>query len=269
MPKVDREGWFRAIITDGGVSATKKLKPEEREDGSTGELPQLVGSFLMQELYDDATDAFQDCSEYGETIDGYLVLRSHAGEDMFNRDDAMEVFNWDGQSYHELDEKLIKAVNDKQLVMIHVEEDTYENKTSLKVQGIRRADAQPGGSVKKLNSSELKKLDAKYKRKAKPTKATPASKPVADKKKPTTPKKAAAPKKAPPAKTEAAPGSCTKDDAWDFVCNEELWDKNTDQDKVNDAWTTVVAETGPDEDKFTAEDWFVIRDAVSNKVFSF
>ena len=260
MPKVEREGWFKAIMTDAGVGQTKS------------ELPQIVGSFLMQELYDDAADAFQDCSEYGETITGYLVLIGKEGQDLFNCDDAKEVFDWDGQSFAELDKKLIEAVNNKLVIMIQVQENTYEGKTSMQVQSFRKGDAQPGGTIKKLDSSELKKLDAKYKRKAKPTKATakPSSTPAAGyKSKPTTPKAApkAAPKKSAPAKAEAAPGSCSKDDAWDFVCSEELWDKGIDQDAINAAWSQATAEMGPDEDKFSAEDWFVIRESIAKKTF--
>ncbi|KKN71952.1 hypothetical protein LCGC14_0415980 [marine sediment metagenome] len=260
MPKCEREEWFKAIMTDGGVGTTKE-----------SELPQIVGSFLMQELYDDTSGTFQDCSEYNETITGYLVLVGKEGQDLLNCDQAKKVFDWDGQSFADLDAKLIEAVNNKQIVLIHCENDTYKDKTSLKVQWIDTGDAQPGGSIKKLDSSELKKLDARFKRKAKPKAATaakPAAKPAA-KAKPTTPKKPVTPKKAAPAKAEAAPGSCSKDDVWEFVCNEELWNEGVTIDTVSEAWTQAIEEMGPDEDKFSVEDWFVIRDAICKKVFAF
>lgn len=254
MPKCEREGWFKAIITDGGVSTTKE-----------SELPQVVASFLMQELYNATTEEFEDCSEYDETIDGYLVLVNKDGGDIFHCDNCKEVFGWDGQSFADLDTKLIKAVNEKKVVMIHVEENTYKDATNMQVQSIRREDSQPGGTIKKLDSSELKKLDAKFKRKAKPK---AAAKPKAVK--PVTPKKVTAPKKsAPSPEVKVAPGKCNKDDAWDFVCNEELWGKGIDQDAVDKAWKAAVEEMGPDEDQFTEDDWFVIREAITKQVFLF
>lgn len=254
MSTVSREGWFKAKITDHGVGQTRS------------ELPQWVGDFSLLEHYDG--EDYIDWSEYGEAITGYMVLIGHSGKELLNCDQVKKTFDWDGTSFAELDGMDLEG----KVVLIKVEENEYEGKVSMQVNWIDKEDATPGGSgIKKLDKSALKDLDAKFGRKAKP-------KPKA-KAKPKSPK-SGAPKKSPPKKTPPKVGSkpaakgMTKDEAWDKLTDTELWNETVDDREMSEAvlvdlWTKALEEMGPDEDKFSDEDWYIIHEKIAKLVYKF
>jgi len=245
MSLVDRTGNFRAEVIDSGVGQTGK-----------SELPQLVLSLALKEMHDG--DDWVDWSEYDQTITAYLVLVSKEGKDLLNSDQVKKVFGWDGRSFAELDSMELTG----KMCMVRVEENTYNEKTSMQVNWIDLPDAEPGHQMKKLDPAALKSLDAKFGRKAKvtPKSSTPKSK-----------SKAAVPPKTPPKSKKVAPKveGCTKDEAWDFINQDELWVDDMTPAKVIGMWSEAIEEMGDDEDKFTDGDWFIIREKIVKNIFKF
>lgn len=242
---IDKTGYFKAEVLDSGVGVTQ-----------TSELPQFVVEVAAKEYYNGTTSEFEDCSEDEQTLTGYLVLVSKAGKDTLNADQMRKVTGWDGKSFAELDSMDLAG----SMVLIRVDENEYEGKISMQVGWIDTPDATPGYQIKKLDKKALKSLDAKYKRKGK---ATPVKTAAAAKK-----------KSGPPKTTKTPTGKCTKDDAWDFLMSTEMWADEVDGEPMQESlltqlWTDAVTEMGDNEDEFTDDDWFIIRERVRVLVFKF
>lgn len=253
MGKPDFEGTFKATITAHAVNETKE-----------SELPQLVLALDFVEFYNG--EKWENYTSYNVSDTAYLVLVGKNGSDLLNCDQARKVFNWDGQSFAALDEMDIDGTT----ILVRTEENEWDGKTSFKVGWIDTEDANPDGpGLKKLDKKALKSLDVRFNRKAK-------SKPA--KAKATAPKPTAKPpkKNGPPAKKSTTEsGSSTRDEAWDYLMNQDIWlDKVDDGREMSEAvlvglWSTAIAEMGDDEDQFTKEEWFVIREKIAKQIFKF
>ena len=160
MSLIDRAATFRGKVVGHGVSLT------------TNEWPQFVLNLVATEIYDDEEKVWVDWTDVEQNeITAYVVLIGKNGETpSFNQ--IKKIFNWDGAAFRVLDDGDYSEVG----IQFRVEEDTYLEKTRLKVAWIDEYDAEPGRSVRKLNPDEMKKLDAKYAQllKASGAKATPA-----------------------------------------------------------------------------------------------
>jgi len=243
MNKIDRVGLFKGEIKDFAVSQTRQAK-----------LPQLVLTLLATEMYNEADGTWEPWSEYEQTIVGYFVLVSLDANGRVNKclnyDQVTLATGWDGESYAGLSAMDLKG----KTVQFRVQEDTYNNQTSLKVNWIDAEDAQVG--LRKLSNKELSDLDAKF------AVAIPKPKPAAAKKAPAK----AAPK--PPAKAKveapkASAESCTEDVAYQAcVEKNESLEKPVPQEVLDDYWVTNVQEIVKDSENVTGEEWVKVRNAV-------
>ncbi len=261
MSLIDRVGLFKVEIIDSGVVATKELAPGERDDGSLGGLPQFVVTVRAEEMYDG--ENWIDWSEYDQELTGYLILKNHDKKDSFKTEFVMDATGWDGKSYAELDALDLAG----RKIKVEITENEFENKTSLQISWIGSLDANPNRGVKKLDAKALKSLDAKFGRKvkAKPAKAESKSKAKV-------PPKSAPKKSAPKGKSKTE--GYTKDEAWDHLCDSELWKDKVDGREMSEAvltdlWSKAIEEMGDDEDKFSDESWFIIYEKLATIIFKF
>ena len=243
MPQVDRPGLFRGEIKDYGVTLTSKAK-----------LPQFVATFLADELYNEATEKFEEWN-YDQTITGYFVLVTtdqHGNViKCFPYDDIMAAVGWDGVTYSGLAAMDLKGNR----VQFRVGEDTYDGNTRLKVMQIAAEDADIG--LRKLSGKDLTDIDAKFgvASAAKPkTAATPKKKVAAPKSKKPKPPKATPPKAEKPAE------SCTETEAYQACCDANTaLTKPVPSEVMDDYWVTNVTEIAVDTDNVTGEEWVKIR----------
>lgn len=278
---VDRVATFRGKVIDWGVST------------SSGGFPQFVLSLVATEIYDAEEQKWVDWSEYDvNEITAYCILFGSKGETLtFNQ--VKKVFNWNGADFQVLSEGDYSEVG----IQFRVVEDTYEEKTRLKVEWIDEFDAEPGRTVKKLNSDELRQLTAKYAQllKGSAKSAAPAKAPAKTKpgtvtvkgKKPTSPKGPVKkvtkktnpdvstsppgdpPLQAPVASTGEVVGSCTKQEAWDEVVG--LRRDNVTDKVLSETWVDTIKEvTGsPEQDNVTDEQWFLVKEKVNANTAQF
>lgn len=249
MPAIDRAGLFRGEIKDHGVTLTSKAK-----------LPQFIATFLADELYNEATETFEEW-KYEQTITGYFVLvttdQNGSVIKCFPYDDIMAAVGWDGETYSGLAAMDLKGKR----VQFRVGEDTYDGNTRLKVMQIAAEDAEIG--LRKLVGKDLTDLDAKFGvASAKPkTAATPKKKAAAPKSKAapkppkTTPPKAAV-------KTKESTESCDEDAAYQAcVAANDALPKSVPGEVLDDYWVANVQGIATDTNNVTDEEWPKIRNA--------
>lgn len=250
MPQVDRSGLFRGEIRDYGVALTSKAK-----------LPQFIATVLTDELYNEATEKFEEWN-YGQTITGYFVLVTLDNNGnvvkCFPYDDVMNAVGWDGETYSGLASMDLKGKR----VQFRVGEDTYDGNTRLKVMQIAAEDAEIG--LRKLSGKDLTDIDAKFGiASVKPkTAATPKKKAAAPKSKAAPkPPKAAAPKAGKPVET------CTEQEAYD-ACRDanDALKKSVPGEVMDDYWVMAVTEIAADTDNVTDEEWAKIRKATLESI---
>ncbi len=278
MSLIDRAATFRGRITDHGVGKTKN------------EFPQWVAQLVALEIYDEEEKVWVDWSSYDvNEIMAYLVLFGSKGETLTCQQ-VKKVTGWDGLSFVGLEALDLSETK----IQFRVEENTYDEKTSLQVSWIDEYDAEPGRTVRKLDATEMKSLDAQYAnmlkssgKTAAPTKAkskvTKASVKSTQPKGPVIKKGAkdslgppttgATPTKTaplPPAANSSLPtGKCTKDEAWGTVYDMKA--KNVTDEQIATIWTDAIKEVAPgvDQEKFTNEQWFTVRQIVLDKAAAF
>jgi len=151
MSQIKYPGTYRGIKVDAGI---KK---------SSGGHIQLVAQLIATEQFDFETgewvpDWQQYDEQYGSEITAYLMLFSKdTSKDAFaTAKQLQKAWGWDGSSLAEL-EKL-----EPEAFQFRVVEEEYKGKKQLKVAWIDAYDATPGGTIQKLDESEIKKLDAQY-----------------------------------------------------------------------------------------------------------
>lgn len=251
MPAIDRPGLFRGEIRDYGVTLTSKAK-----------LPQFIATFLADELYDEATEKFDEWN-YGQTITGYFVLVTtdqHGNVvKCFPYDDIMLAVGWDGETYSGLASMDLKGKR----VQFRVGEDTYDGTTRLKVQQIAAEDAEIG--LRKLTGKDLTALDSKF------AVVSPVSAKKAAKPKPTeTPKnKATAPKPPTVAKpeTEELVDLCTEDEGYQvcLTANAAL-EKPIPSEVIDNYWLENAEKIAEDTENITSPEWAKIRNATLESI---
>lgn len=258
MSRIDREATFRGYIVEQAVGLTKN------------EFPQLIARFVAAELYDEDVAQWIDWSEYEADITDYMCLVGGKGETLTCQQLA-KALPWSGTSFQELND----GDYTKALVQFRVEEEEYEGKTSLRVKWIDTADAVPGRAIRKLNTAELKAIDAKFTKILGPKKA-PAKAPTG---KPSTPKKtvvkngvkptqSAGPVKSPdiPAASPATEiNGMTKQEAWDSVCAQTVNVPDRDE-KLAAAWHEAIAVIGEGKEELTSNQWATIAVKVVDDV---
>ena len=254
MPPIDRTGFFRGIIKDFGVTVTRQK-----------ELPQLTVTVMATELYDEATEEWEDWSECQQVITGYFVLATVDENGIpvkcLNYDQVMLAVGWDGETYSGL-----AAMDLKELpIQFRVIEDTYDGNVKLKMNWIDAVDAEIG--LRKLSGKALTDLDTKFpigtpkKTAAKPKSAKKTAPAPAAKKTPPKPPKAS--KKAEPEVEEPTLEPCTEDEAYNFCLEANAKLEKPVPDKIlDDYWVSHVTEIAADFDNVTDEEYAKIRVAV-------
>jgi len=147
MSQINREGTFRGYAIEKGVAESK------------GGFPQFVARLQGIEFYDEDTEQWVDWTQYEENeANGYFVLFGGDGEPTLSAKQVQKAFGWSGESFSELDEADYSGT----LIQFRTEYRTYQEKTLLQVTWIDEANAEPGRKLRKLDSTELKKLDSKF-----------------------------------------------------------------------------------------------------------
>ena len=147
MSLIDRTGTFRGYVTDSCVTVTRNG------------FPQFEARLHAIELYDEENEQWIDWSEYDENeLTAYLTLFGGNGNPTLSAEQLQKALGWDGASLASLDE----ADYSKTMMQFRVDENTYEGKTTLRVQWVDHADAEPGKTIRRLDANEIKGLDAKY-----------------------------------------------------------------------------------------------------------
>ncbi len=268
MSAIDRIGMFKGVIKDFGVTKTRKK-----------ELPQFTATLLATHLYNEATEEWEDWSEYDQTATAYFVLVTLNEQGIpvkcLNYEQVMLATGWKGETFADLAAMDLKD----HPVQFRVQEDTYEGTTSLKINWIDGVDAEVG--LKKLSGADLTDLDAKF--------GVPGNKPAAAPAKPKARAKAgkkaapvgsvdqappAAPKPParkttpkPPAKVEEKGDPCTEEEAYNAIYAYSAAMSEPVPDEIrDDYWTSAVDEVAADSNNVTATEWPVIRDKTIEKL---
>ncbi len=253
---ISQAGDYRGVITDGGLGESKNG------------LPQEVLSLKATEVYDDESQEWLPADSESNEIMAYLVLFDKKDNPIFHCDALKKVTGWDGASFVTLSELNLADVP----IQFHVEENTYQENTTLQVANIREYDAEPGRSVRKLDKEGVSALQAKYasvlsstKAPAKPTSAPAKGKTTAKgkgKPAPTVPKTTTRPT------TTAPVGKCTADEAWDACAS--LKKKDVTDEKLSEIWQVEVGKVLTaekiDEADVTPEQWFGIKEAILGQI---
>ncbi len=267
MAKIEQEGLYKGTIRDFGVNMTRKAK-----------LPQFIATFLVTERYNEATEEWEDWSEYQLVMPGYFVLvrLNEQGNVVkcLNYDQVIAAVGWDGETYSSLAALELKGME----VQFRVAEEIYNDEAKMKITWLDAADADVG--LTKLTTQALTDLDSKFGI-AGSGKPQTAAKPKGDAaKKKTAPKgagkksppKAPKPPKAekvetPEAETETPSEPCSEKEAYDacFTLNEGL-NKPVPQEVLDQYWLKRAIEIAVNEDEVTDEEWGKIKVAVMSDI---
>lgn len=296
MGKIDSKGTFLGTIAESGVGETKNGKPQW-----------VVRLAATQKYITDAADlahfqltepAYVPWDSFSEDITGFLMLFNSnetfdASTAMKNYEQLQVATGWDGQAFDSLaDGSLIG----KEILFRVQDKKPYQNdkgdtigEGELEIGWIDHKDAAPERTLKSLDASGIKALNAKLKGvkispkavAAKPV-AVNAARPssVASTQAPVTvgtsapaatpsakpPKAKAAPKSTPveePAEeqSDGLPTEITKEAAWVYVNSKK---GDVSDGELADAWLVACEEAGNGriEDEFTTKDWARVRDIV-------
>lgn len=258
---LQNDGAFRGKVLDHAVGQTKNG------------FPQWVVRLGVSEYYDEAEQQWVDWSEHDLVISGYMILFGGEGPCMVVEQGALQrATGWSGESFVELDSLDLSET----VVLFRTQWDNYDGKDRLKVVWVDEKDASPTRELRKLDSSQLSALDAKFGLKKPPTAAKAPAKAAAPQ--PSEPKKAGSkPKKAeaelparPNPESESKPGDrawgdeeCSAQDAWSAV---HEYTPEAEDSRRNEAWlkyvTNIVGNTA--DDAITPAQWAQIRDAILN-----
>ena len=281
MSQIDRTGTFRFQAVDAGLAETKNG------------FPQWVAQLQAVEFYDEETEQWIDWSGYEEReITYYGVLFGGDGNPTLNAKQLQKALGWSGASFEELEYEHIADVT----FQGRVEEHTYDGVTTLRVNWIDHYDAEPGRVLQKLDTDQVKALNARFASKLrdlsggqKPRKVDKEALKAAKKEeleakkedvgttkakrgqstksesKPQPPNPPKPPK--PPAKrVEKAEKAETidKGTAWIDCCQER--DKSVDDKTLENTWHAAVDSLGGEDAVEENGRWAEVRDAVLAKV---
>ena len=263
MSLINQAGTYRGFIISSGIGA------------SSGGFDQFVANFEAAEKWNEDEQNWIDWRGYEESeIAGYFILFGKDDKPFRNCQQLMKALDWPGRDTDYLNDTDFSMVP----VQFRVEPNTYNGKTSMRVEWIDHADATPGRTVAKLDAAGIKKVNARHVKGfkllsggptiSKPTTA-PKPAPKATTKAKTGPKagkpKATATAPTPPPPKTAAPEPdatsgevITKEEAWERTCTGAP--KSIPDEKVGEYWTNAIkmlgGEDSPDpESNLDPEDW--------------
>jgi hypothetical protein len=257
--RINNAGTYRGRITNAAVTTSKNG------------FPQLAANLIADEYWDTDGEApgWVALTDKPD-IDTYMVLVDGKGEKTLNCKQVEVVTGWDGASLVELDNM---ELTEKQ-IQFRVEERIYNEKPQIQVSWICEYDAPPGRKISKLEPDAVKALNAKFSKalggKTQKPATAPKAAPQAPAAKPKIPPKAPVRQPTKP-KVDTPAGTCTMEEAFAYISNQELWKKDVDQKKVEDTWLCVILEiAGNKEDKdITTEEWYKIKGKVAELLFVF
>ena len=253
MPQMlDRDGVYRGHVLEWAVSK------------SSGSFPQLVMRLAAEERFNAETGGYEPWNQYEMEIRAYLVLYAAnddgSPKEMFHVQDLKDALGWDGLSFESLENG---EWGDK-IVMFRTNVSDYNGK--IQVQSVGHADAPPITELKRVDTSVLADMTAKYSGmfKANTSAPKPAAAPKKTRATKATPPPAAASAAPmappPPAPTNTTPGSVTtKEAAWTAVCDAP--GDMTPEDRAA-LWAVERDKIGSDESKFTATNWEMLARVV-------
>lgn len=271
---IGKTGYYKGIITDGALGE------------SSGGFPQLVLALTAEQVFYEETEEWIAADPEANEITGYIILIDSKDRVTRGMEQAKQILEWDGASLLDLMEMEMAGVP----IQFRVEENTWDNKTTLKVTWIDPIGASPTRSLRKIDAAGAKALQSKYaailsKSKSPAAPATAASKKrtttevTTTKKKTTTKAKskdkaatAARPQmpgrpqqQAEPPMEDAVLGECTTDEAWEACVT--MRDPKVDDGKLSEIWLKHVAEiSGGDESTMTDQQWYQVRVAVLGEI---
>jgi hypothetical protein len=273
MPNITNAGAYRGTVLEHGISET------------TNGFPQLCLKMQGVEYYDDATNEWVGLEDKPDAI-AYLVLVDSKGEKTLNCKQIEKVFEWDGCSLVELEAAALEG----KPIQFRAAFRKYNEQDRLGVEWIDAYDADPVRGVKKLDADGVKAIQGKFgsvfSGKAKTPVASaksgakPPTKPATAKAtttKTVTPPPASTLKpeiKLPvrqPTKPAVETGKCTREEAFAYVSNQELWKKGTTEQQLSETWLKVVNEIAGDraDEEITPEEWYTIQGKVAHEIFVF
>jgi hypothetical protein len=273
MSLIDKVGTFLGYAPIHGVDTTKKG------------YPQLVLQCEASHYYDEDVEDYVEVTE--QELRAYLVLYGKEGKPIRNCEQVKKVFDWDGLSFQALAEKDISEIR----FLFRVEENTYEDNTTLQVSWIDVDTASPTRQISSLDTKDLQKLDAQFglaKVGKKTDKKKPTGKPtvpgaskknttkkdtkkkVEEKTEAQTATEATASGPPAPVAREERTGSTTRDDAWAYI-EEQIPEAALSTDDRAIAWTKAIEKihNGPDDDTLTGEEWFKVQELILSENLPF
>jgi hypothetical protein len=183
MSKIDSIGTYVGEIVESGLGTTKNGFPQWvarlKATKKFVDSPEDLAHFSLTE------PGYVDWSGFDEEIVAFMVL--FKDKDEFSKDTALLNYEqlqlatgWDGSEF----DTLANGSLLKKSILFRVGENTYEGKTSLRVDWIDNESASPERQLKTLDMAEVKNLAAKLKinKVVKPAApAKPGAKPAATK----------------------------------------------------------------------------------------
>lgn len=173
--EIDREGAWLGRFVESGVGTQQKSG-----------MPRFVGRLMADKKWVESKDEMEafsltepgwvDWSSYEQDITAYLNLLTadkDTGEvkEIFLMDQLRKALGWDGASFGTL------GTTDwsKKTVMFWTGWNEWEGKTTLRVDSVDEETASPNRSIRTIDASGLKDLDAKFANLLKGTKTAPAT----------------------------------------------------------------------------------------------
>lgn len=270
---------------------------------SSGGFPQWVVRLKVEKKYVEekselehfglSEPAWVDYSSFDYETVAFLVLFNATGA-LLNYEQVQLATGWDGADFG----TLADAVGKK--ILFRTESNTYNDKTTIRVSWVDAEGANPVRSLKAVDATEIKSLNAQFitkKAKVTPAAAAPTGKPAAPKAAKTTPKAPAAkpiapapvtqtvpsvaaptaapavakpPKVVPPppaavveedTATAGLPAETDKLGAWGYVMEHK---GENDDSVITDSFCSAMSEVADNraEKDLTEKDWAKIRDTV-------
>lgn len=250
--RLEEAGTFRGLVTSTVFNTTRSG------------LPQLCVGVQVTEVWDTENNGWVE-RDNDEHITGYFVLFGQSGDPLLNAGQIQKVFGWSGKSFMELQK--LEAVDLP--VLIRTTEDTYKGRSSLKVQWIDTADADPTKTgVSTVDDKEVRELDKKYGRALRTLGASSGSPTAAAK------PSASASKASSKGSSKSAPktlqktlvdtyelNGCSAQEAWATITKQF---PDTPDDVVDEVWSKVFSDLfgDTDVDTVTNQQWAELRDDV-------
>ena len=241
MSKVKIEGDFRGDVLSSAVGLTKN------------EYPQAIIELQAEEVYEKSETGGEwiPLPDPFETIVAYIVLIGKDGTMTKGAESVQAALGWSGKSFSELNDSDYSDTK----IQFRIEENEYPpGNFKMQVRWINPFDADPNRSIKKLDKTTLKNLNAKHgaalrafgKKAPTKTAATPASAPKSGKNSSGPPKKS---------KVEY-----TADAVWSRFqeANQEV-----SEEDLCSQWEAVEGEIEKDTEDYTSTDWKAFEDALN------